>query len=223
MTGLLTGSADMLLLIVAAFNVYIVSTSRLTACVRASAAQGVALAILPAALWATGSPGHFYHLAAMCLGALVIKAIVIPILLFRAIRMANVHREVEPFVSLHLSVLTAAALVGISFWIARVLVLPQPPPSALVVPVAFSTLLIGFFILVSRKKAVNQVVGYLMIENGVFVFGQTLAQTIPFMVELGVLLDVLAGVLVMGVAIYQISREFDHIDVDRLETIKGQP
>lgn len=218
---MLAGSADLLLLMIAAFNVYIVSTSRLTACVRASAAQGVVLAILPLALWQPVGAGPLIHLAGMCVGALVIKAVVIPILLFRAIRQANVHREVEPFVSLHLSILVSAALVVISFWIARLLVLPVPPPSALVVPVSFATLLIGFFILVSRRKAVNQVVGYLMIENGVFVFAQTLASAVPFMVELGVLLDLLAGVLVMGIAIFQISREFDHIDADRLETLKG--
>ena len=100
------------------------------------------------------------------------------------------------------------------------LVLPHPPPSALVVPAAFSTLLIGFLVLVTRRKAITQVVGYLLIENGVYIFGQSLASTIPFVVELGILLDVLVGVFVMGVAIHHISREFEHIDTELLSTLK---
>jgi hydrogenase-4 component E len=73
---------------------------------------------------------------------------------------------------------------------------------------------------VSRKKAVTQVVGYLMLENGIFIFGQTLVRQIPFAVELGILLDLLVGVFVMGIAIHHISRAFDHIDTELLSALK---
>jgi hydrogenase-4 component E len=75
-------------------------------------------------------------------------------------------------------------------------------------------------VLVTRRKAVTQVVGYLMLENGVFLFGQTLARDLPFAVELGILLDLLVGVFVMGIAIHHISREFDHIDTERLDSLQ---
>jgi hydrogenase-4 component E len=215
-----TEYADFLLLLIAALSLAIVATSRLASCVRASAAQGVALALLPLALWGRVLDRHMVPILLMSLGALVVKAVVIPILLSRAIREANVRREVEPFISLHLSVLAAAALVGLSFWLATVLVLPRPAPTSLLVPVAFATLLVGFLVLVSRKQAVTQVVGYLMLENGVFIFGQTLVYEIPFAVELGILLDLLVGVFVMGIAIHHISREFDHIDTELLSALK---
>jgi hydrogenase-4 component E len=215
-----TGYADFLLLLVAGLSLGIVATSRLASCVQASALQGVALSLLPLALWGGALDRHLVPVVLMSLGALAVKAVVIPILLSRAIREANVRREVEPFISLHFSVLVAAALVGFSFWLATVLVLPRPAPSTLVVPVAFATLLVGFLVLVSRRQAVTQVVGYLMLENGVFIFGQTLVEEIPFAVELGILLDLLVGVFVMGIAIYHISREFDHIDTEQLSALK---
>jgi hydrogenase-4 component E len=215
-----SGYADFLLLLVAGLSLSIVATSRLAGCVRASALQGVALSLLPIALFGSSLDRHWLPVLLMSAGALAVKAVVIPILLSRAIREANVRREVEPFISLHLSVLMAAVLLGFSFWLASVLVLPRPAASPLLVPIAFSTLLIGFLVLVGRRQAVTQVVGYLMLENGIFIFGQTLVEEIPFAVELGILLDLLVGVFVMGIAIYQISREFDHIDTELMTALK---
>lgn len=212
--------ADLLLLLVALSNLYIIATSRLTSCVRAAAIQGATLSLLPLALLSGGWNVQAFHVGLMCAGTLVIKAIIIPKLVFRAIREANVRREVDPSVSLHSSVLLAGLAVGISFWMARVLVLPHPAPSALLVPVAFATVLTGFLVLVSRRQAITHVIGYLMIENGVFIFGQTLAREVPFTVELGILLDLLVGIFVMGIAINHISREFDHIDTELLSALK---
>ncbi len=216
----MTGYADFLLLVVAFLDLYIVSTSRLVTCVRASALQGVALALLTLALGAWGPGGLPVHVALMSLGALIVKAVLIPLLLLRAIREADVRREVEPSISMHLSILLAAVLVGISFWLSTVLVLPRPAPTTLLVPVAFSTLLVGFLVLVGRRQAVTQVVGYLMLENGIFVFGQTLVEEIPLVVELSILLDLLVGVFVMGIAIHHISRAFEHIDTRLLADLK---
>jgi hydrogenase-4 component E len=215
-----TGYADFLLLIVAALSVTIVASSRLTSCVRASALQGLALSLLPLALWGWALDRHLLHVALMSLGTLAVKAIIIPLLLSRAIREANVRREAEPFISLHFSLLIATGLIGFSFWLGTVLVPPRPAPTPLLVPIAFATLLVGFLVLISRRKAVTQVVGYLMLENGIFIFGQILVEEIPFAVELGILLDLLVGVFVMGIAIHHISREFEHIDTERLSALK---
>ncbi|HEY6931280.1 MAG TPA: hydrogenase [Thermoanaerobaculia bacterium] len=216
----MTGYADFLLLVVAALSLSIVATSRLTGCVRASALQGVALSLLPLALWGGALDRHAVPVATMSLGALAVKAVIIPLLLARAIREANVRRESEPFISLHFSVLIAAALVGFSFWLGTILILPKPAPTPLLVPMAFANLLVGFLVLIVRRKAVTQVVGYLMLENGIFIFGQTLVEEVPFAVELGILLDLLVGVFVMGIAINHISREFEHIDTELLSTLK---
>lgn len=216
----MSGYADFLLLLVAGLSLAIVATSRLAGCVRASALQGVALSLLPLAMWGRALDRHWVPVLVMSAGALAVKAVIIPLLLSRAIREANVRREVEPFISLHLSVLLAAALMGFSFWLASVLVLPRPAPTPLLVPIAFATVLIGFLVLAGRRQAVTQVVGYLMLENGIFIFGQMLVDEIPFAVELGILLDLLVGVFVMGIAIYNISREFDHIDTELMTALK---
>jgi hydrogenase-4 component E len=212
--------ADGLLLMVLVTDLFILSSGRLAACVRATAFQGVLLAALPLVLWAPGGQVPVIHLALMSAGALTVKAGVIPALLLRAARESNARREVEPYVSLHVSVLLGALLVGLALWLARVLVLPGPVAATLLVPAGFATALLGFLMLVARKYAVTQVVGYLMLDNGIFIFGQSLAGALPTVVELGILLDLLVAVFVMGIAIHHISREFDHIDTRALATLR---
>jgi hydrogenase-4 component E len=208
---------DFLLILVVLLGLQTVATTRITAAVRAVALQGAALSFLPFAL---GHTLGVWGMISSCAVALLLKGVLIPLLLYRAIRVARVVHESEPFVSLQYSVLLGAALVGVAFWIGSKLVLPWPAPNRLVVPIALATLLLGFLVIVVRRKAVTQVVGYLMLENGVFIFGQALARELPFVVELGILLDVLVGVFVMGIAINHISREFDHVDVDALSTLR---
>ena len=130
------------------------------------------------------------------------------------------RREVEPFVGNVTSLLVGIVALGASFWIGQRLPLPSPMTSALLVPVALSSILIGLFLIVSRKKAVNQVLGFLVLENGIFTFGVGLVRELSLLVELGVLLDVFVAVFVMGIMIFHISREFDHLDTDRLSTLR---
>ena len=215
----MTKYADFLLLVIVAIDLYIVASSRLFGCIRSTAVQGVALAALPFALYGTDGGLHVAFLAA---GTLVVKALLIPYMLSRTLRHANISRDIEPLISLHVSVLIGAVLVVVSFWFASVLQIPHPErvPTTLLVPVAFATLLLGFLVLISRRKALTQVIGYLMLENGIYVFGQTLLYDVPFAVELGILLDLLVGVFVMGIAINHISREFDHVDTELLSSLK---
>ena len=86
----------------------------------------------------------------------------------------------------------------------------------LLVPVALVTVMIGLIVLTTRSKAITQVVGYLMLENGIYLFGLTQLQRVPFLVEVGVLLDVFVGVFIMGIVVFHINREFDSISAARL-------
>ena len=220
----MNAAADALLLMVLITDLFIVGSGRLAAGVRAIAFQGVLLAALPVLLWAPGGEVHVAHLALISLGALAVKAGVIPALLLRAAREAGARREVAPYVSLHLSVLLGAALVILSLWLARVLVPPggvaTPAAASLLVPMGFATALMGFLMLVARRYAVTQVVGYLMLDNGAFIIGQLLTGAIPAVVELGILLDLLVAVVVMAIAIYHIGREFEHIDTRVLTSLR---
>lgn len=215
----MSGSVDLILLGIILLDLLIVSSSRLAACVQATALQGILLAALP---MATSSSEHLLHACLMATGTLLIKALLIPRMLSRAIQTAMVKREVEPYVSLHMSVVIGGAMVGCAFWLAQVLRLPAENhlSSSILVPAALSTIFLGFFVLVTRRKAITQVVGYLMLENGIFVFGQLLANEVPVAVELGILLDLLVGVFVFGIAIHHIRDTYDHIDTHDLSMLK---
>lgn len=217
----MTPSADVILLLIIALDLYIVATSRLLSCVRSTALQGALLALLP---WVVGGELpylHWGHTLAISVGTFLIKGLSIPILISWAIRSVGVRREVEPYVSFRISLLTGAALVGLGFVGGYHVHLPIPVPTPLFLPTAWSTAAIGAFVLLTRKKAVTQVIGYLLLENGIFIFGQTLTPNVSLIVEAGILLDLLVAVFVMGIAIQRINRQFDHIDVDQLRTLRG--
>ncbi len=217
----MSGAVDFLLLLVLVADLYVVYTSRVAACIKATAVQGCLLALVPVFRYLEAPAHDLPHVVLMASVTVGLKVVLIPVLLQRAMRKTSVRRDVEPYVSTHLSVLLAAGLIGVAFWMAASVDLPGVGGSTLFVPTAFATFLIGFLVLVSRRKAVTQVVGYLVIENGIFVFGQSVAAQMPFLVELGILLDLLVGVFVMGIVVHQINREFDHIDVDQLNLLRG--
>jgi hydrogenase-4 component E len=208
---------DPILVFVVLVNLTLLGMSQLAACVRLSAAQGMALGILPLLV---STHGIGPRLVLLALVTFILKGIVFPQMLLRAIRSADVRREVEPIVGYAASILLGILVLALSFWMAARFDLPRPVASPLVLPLALATILIGLFLIVSRRKAIMQVVGYLVLENGVFIFGVALAQEEPFLVEMGVLLDVFVAVFVMGIMIFHISREFDHIDVDQLTSLK---
>ena len=196
----------------------LLGASRLGTGIRQIAVQGVLLSVLTLALHAGwGAPWRVWLLA---LGSGTVKAGLFPFLLRRALREADVRREVEPYVGFTASVLVGVAALAAALWLGARLPLPGAVASTLLVPVSLFTVLCGLFLLVSRRKALTQVVGYLVVENGVFCFGLALPEGAPLSVELGILLDIFAAVFVMGIMIYHISREFDHIDTDRLTSLR---
>ncbi len=209
-------SADIVLILVVLTDLRLLGASRLGASIRTVAVQGILLGML--ALLA-----HHDHLTTavlvVALGGMALKGVAFPWLLFRALREAEVEREVEPFVGPILSLLTGVAALGASLWLARRLPLPEPN-SSLLVAVALFSILVGLFLIVTRKKAISQVLGFLVMENGIYAFGVGLVLESPLLVELGVLLDVFVAVFVMGIIIFHISREFDHIDTHELSSLK---
>jgi len=208
---------DALLILLVLTNFMFFVASRLAARIRLTAIQGVLVGLLTLLLQTRGLTLRIWLLAA---GSAAIKAGVFPWLLDRAIRETKVRRTVEPFVGYTSSLLIGALLLGVSFWLGGRLPLPVTRVDTLAVPVALFSILSGLFLITSRKTALAQVLGYLVLENGIFTFGIALAQDQPLLVELGVTLDLLVGVFVMGITIFHISREFDHIDVGQMSALK---
>jgi len=207
---------EVVLLLVLMTNFAVLVTDRLSTCIRIMAVQGVLLAVLPLA---SGAPFGF-HIGLLTFGTIAIKAIVLPRILLWAIREAAVRRELEPAIGPIASVLLGLAAVGIAFGVATRLPHVAGHPAEGLVPVALASLMMGLVVLTTRRKALSLVIGYLMLENGIYVFGLTLAGDIPLLVELGVLLDVFVGVFIMGLVLFQINRELETQDSRRLTELR---
>lgn len=208
---------DTLLVFLALTSLLLLGSSRLIGCIHTVAMQGVLLGALTVAAHAADLSLRPLLLA---VAVIVLKGVVFPWLLARVLRDAEARRDVEPFVSYTISLLIGTASLGLSFWLSRRLPLPTAPVTSLLLPVALFTIFAGLLLIVSRRKALTQVIGYLVLENGIYIFGIGLVQHTPVLVELGVLLDVFVAVFVMGIALFHINREFDHVDADRLVVLR---
>ena len=188
--------------------------SRMLHCIRIVVLQGLLLGILPLLL-AEHIHSAQYVAAALNIG---IKAVALPILLCIAMKKANVKRELEPLVSYPVSLLVVLCGIAGAFMLAAHLSLPETSGSSLrlVLPVSFSVVFTGLFIVMARKKAITQAIGFLTFENGIALFGTGMMLECGLAVELGILLDVFVLVFVMGIAVMRINRAFEHIDSDKL-------
>jgi hydrogenase-4 component E len=211
----MTSLAELALFLVVLTDFAVLGTSRLSACIRYVALQGLLLGSLPPVLHHAWTP----HTVGLGVGTVVVKALVLPAFLRWAIREASVRREVEPLVGYTASLLLGVGALALAFTVAEVLPL-RVVETRLLVPVALVTVMIGLLVLVTRSKALTQVVGYLMLENGIYLFGLTQARRVPFLVEVGVLLDVFVGVFIMGIVVFHINRTFDSISAAQLTELR---
>lgn len=205
-----------LLVAVLLLNLFALGTSRIRALINAAGLQGIALGLMPLLV----------HSEVTLLGitvstaTIILKGALIPRILLKALRDAQIKREIEPIIGLMPSMMLGAAATAASIVLATKL----PPLRAgmphLIVPASFSTVFTGFLLLAARVKAITQVVGYLLLENGIFIFGLLLLDAMPFLVELGVLLDVFVGVFVISIIIHHINREFASLDTRRLAALQ---
>ncbi len=209
--------ADQLLVLVLLINFISLGTSRLIFSIRAVAVQGVILGILPGLMHPFS-----WHLVAITVVIIAVKGFVIPLLLSRAVRSAEIRREFEPFLGYVPTLLLGAIFTALSFGFAGKLPMLPEHQNFMFVPASIATLMTGFLVLTTRRKAISQVIGYLVMENGIFIFGLLLAEAMPIMVEAGALLDLLVGTFVMGIVINQISREFSSLDTSLLTSLKEE-
>lgn len=212
MSGLDTALAAIVL-----FAICLLGASRLSLLIKLFAGQSLVVVAIPFLL----GGGIDIHKIVIAGGTFLLKVIFIPAMLFWAIRHVAIRRDTPALFGTGLSLLLGGFLIGLSFFLSSKLVLWEKPFSELLLPSAFSTLFIGFLLLVSRSKAITQVVGYLVMENGIALFAFLLIKATPLLVELGIFLDIFAGVFIMGIFINHIQNEFDHMDVSQLTALKG--
>ena len=209
-------AVDPVLVLVLLLNFFVLGTSRIHAVINAAALQGAVLGVL--ALLMHGTGGALSIIVAV--PTVLVKGVVIPAMLRRAMREVSIRREVEPFIDFIPSLLACAVATGLAVLFARTLPLAPKHVGSLLLPASLATVLAGFIVLSTRRKAITQVVGYLILENGIFIMGLALLDALPFLVEIGVLLDLFVAIFVMGIIINHISREFASTDVAKLTSLK---
>ncbi|HUV50006.1 MAG TPA: NADH-quinone oxidoreductase subunit K [Anaerolineae bacterium] len=208
---------EFLVIVMILLNLRLMGVSRLGACVQTVAIQALVIGAL--ALLSQTAPS--FWTVALVTSATAIKAGVLPAMVRRAMRETGVVREIDPLVGYTLSVLIGTGMFVLSLLATRSLEVPFAAGGAhWLVSGTLFTMLTGLFLIVTRRKAINQVLGFVTMENGIYLFGVAFAIHEPWLVQAGVLLDVFAAVFIMGIMICHINREFDHIDTNRLSNLK---
>jgi hydrogenase-4 component E len=186
----MSGTLNLLIGLAMGLNLLALGSGRLPSLIRAMSLQGVVLGILPLLI----ENELDWRITLLALATIVGKGVIIPGLLRRAMRTANIQREIEPFIDFVPSLLLGAGAAIAAVALAKTLPLLPEHAGSLLVPGSMASILTGFILLIGRAKAISQVCGYLILENGIYLFGLLLIRSMPLLVEAGLLLDLTVGV-----------------------------
>jgi len=211
---------EFLLIFLVLSNLLILGSSRLGLYIRLVAVQGIAVSVL--LLVAQPVEQRSWHLIAVVVLTMLIKGAVFPWVFFRAIQRGQVSREMNPYIGFNLSLFIGLAGWCAALWLGSRLSLPNGIVPDSLIPCGMFTVLVGLLLLITRRIAITQVLGYLVMENGIFVFAAAIEGQQPLLVELGILLDVFAAVFIMVITLFQIDREIHdiHLDSSKLVELK---
>lgn len=164
--------------------------------------------------------GEVPHLLVVAVMILAVKGLAIPRLLRRMEARLPAQHEIRPVLNTEAALLIAGVLAIVAYEVSRPIAAAVRLPTRGAIPLAVALILVSVFVVMNRRKATSQIVGFLMLENGVALLALLGAYGVPLIVELGVFLDVLLGVLVMQVVVYRIHETFDSIDVEQLARLR---
>ncbi len=211
---------DAVLVIILLSVLIALESNRMIALVKIMGLQGIMVSLVPLFLphhQSLGSGGIIFFQI-----MILIKGLLIPGLLYFAVQKVAIKREVEPLIGYHASLFVGLMMILVSLFITEKLQVTLPGGHSLLLITAITTLGAGLFLMMSRTKAITQVIGYLMLENGIYLVGTALSKQshTRYVVEFGVLLDVLVGVMIMGIILHNINRAFDDVDTALLGRLK---
>lgn len=186
----------------------ILATYRIVGIIKIFAAQSFILGLVPFFLHADALSGRDIVTGA---GTIILKAGLVPFVLLWAMRHVSMRSEIKPVIGLGTSIVFGGLLIAGAFWVSLSLKLPGKPVSDIVLPCSLATVLLGFMIMVTRTRAVTQVLGYLVMENGIFLFALSLFDAMPTLIEMGILLDIFVAVFIMAIVVNHINEEFERI------------
>lgn len=213
----LSKAVNLLSFLALGLTILLIVRTRLEGQVRVFGVQSLVLALL-CTLIAVYS-GSF-ELFGVGVALFAVKVVMIPRVLNRAVANIGLARVAAPYLGTAPALIICAALTIVAYYVMTPIAASNPLPTADAIPLAFAGVLIGFFIMVNRRRAVTQILGFLMLENGIFLLALLATYGVPFIVEMGVFLDLLVAVLIMEVFVYRIKDNFDSIDVGELGKLK---
>jgi hydrogenase-4 component E len=217
MRALLEQSINLYAAVLLIVSFAMISQRRIVSLVHLYTVEGVTLVLATATVgWLTGQP-HLYWSAAV---TAVLKVGVIPALMHRLIDRLDVRWDVEPLLNIPVTMLVGIVLVVFSFQLALPVSRLSDSIAGATLGIALACVLLSFMMMIVRSRAVPQVIGFLAMENGLFFAATAATNGMPMIVELGVALDVLVGVLILGVFMFQIRERFDSLDMRHLEQLR---
>lgn len=196
-----------------------ISQRRIVSLINIFAMQGLALVAASFLLAYATHQTDLYVSGAL---TLVLKVIFIPWMLHRVIRRLNVRWDIETLLNIPTTMLVGIGLVIFSFSLALPVSRLSHSIAGGSLGIALACVLLSFMMMITRSKAVPQVIGFLSMENGLIFAATTVTNGMPMIVEFGIALDVLVGVLILGVFMFQIREKFDSLDIHNLETLKEE-
>jgi hydrogenase-4 component E len=194
----------------------LLAQSRLTSAIHSFAWQGAGVALVTALVAYSSHTPHLYLSAGLTLG---LKSLLIPWMLHRLVRQLNMERLVENITHPALLLLTGAALVIFSYWVSLPIEKLGLGNTRNIVAISLSVVLLGLWMMVSRRQVIAQVLGFMSMENGRFLAAVASTRGMPLVVELGVAFDVLVAAVLFGIFFFHISESIESLDVDRLNRL----
>jgi len=205
--------ASLLLLIVFAM----LAQRRILSLINLFAWQGVLLVLSTAIVAYSTHQSHLYYSAAL---TLLLKVIVLPLLLHRLIRQLNVRWDVETLLNIPTTMLVGIGLVIFAFNLAAPISTLAEGMTRGLIGIALASVLLSLLMMLTRRKAISQVVAFLSLENGLFFAATSATQGMPLVVEMGIALDVLVATFIFGIFFFQIRETFDSLDITHMEKLK---
>ena len=190
---------------------------RVLALINLFALQGLALCLATLVAAVTTGQVHLYYSAGL---TLTLKVLLLPWILYRLVRKLNVKGEVEALINIPTTMLVGIGLVMLAFNVALPISQLASTVARGTLGIALAVVMLAFLMMITRRKAITQVVGFLSMENGLFLAATSATYGMPMVVELGIALDVLVGVIILGVFFFQIRDQFDSLDIRHMERLK---
>lgn len=181
------------------------------------ALQGLVLVMSTLTVAVKTGQHHLYYSAAL---TFVLKVLILPWILHRLMRKLFIKGEVEALINVPTTMLVGIILVVVAFNVATPIAQMATTVSRSTIGIALAAVLLAFLMMITRKKAITQVIGFLAMENGLFLAATSATYGMPMVVELGIALDVLVGMLILGVFFFQIRDQFDSLDIAHMERLK---